>query len=483
MRHRFFASSVFTALATCGLLFTNSACAFDEAYKVSPPIIHGNLAIYPLRGPTIDLPAPLTLDAALASGEARIFEQDGGKYAIDNLSNRELFIQAGDLIHGGSQDQVAAVGVLVPPGAHAYPVTFFCVERYRSAPAAGQGTSDFSGAGMIPSQVARLTLLSNTQTSRTAELLQRIGVWLSVESFTSALSRNLGIASTPSSRGLPMALEDATLRDAQQPFVDALGGLAASSKNMTGAVFAINGTIYGAEIYSSSELLRAMWPKLLRGFVAQAVVLQGLPKTTAPSSDDVAVYLTNAETSAHGRTLHAVTRQANGAWVHKQSVTSVEGTGTELENALLRALDSSWSPSYPAIDIGTANPKRFQEAVLIDGLTKRVADPKQAIAQAKRAGLPFDPMQVARDGTSASQSPWLFILLAAVGFGSWVRRRRRLAHALRAAPVIRRPDDVFGRVGARAIGHDTSVPATLQKRDRRDRAAQDAPPRGELMEA
>src|SRR5262245_50426209 len=113
MRHRFVASLVFTTLAAHGLLLTNTANAFDAAYKVSPPIVHGNLAIYPVRGPAADVPSPLTLDAALASGQARIFEQVGGKHAIDNLSNRELFIQAGDLIHGGSQDQVAAAGVLV----------------------------------------------------------------------------------------------------------------------------------------------------------------------------------------------------------------------------------------------------------------------------------------------------------------------------------------------------------------------------------
>src|SRR5262249_23467299 len=105
-----------------------------DAQTVLAPVVHGNLAIYPVHGTGVSSPAPLALDAAMASGQARIREVPGGRHTIDNLSDRAIFIQVGEMVRGGSQDQVAISSMLIPPGVSNFAIGLFCVERDRSAP-------------------------------------------------------------------------------------------------------------------------------------------------------------------------------------------------------------------------------------------------------------------------------------------------------------------------------------------------------------
>jgi len=431
MRHR---SCLTFALA---LVAASSATeAFASGYTASAPLVHGNLAVYPVRGAAPGGPAPLTLDAAMARGQARIHEVGGNRHAIDNLSDRHLFIQAGDLVRGGSQDQVAAISLLVPPGVRSFPIALFCVERDRSAPLAGNSTH-FSAAGLIPWQTAKLALHTDAHATPTAELLRRIGIWLSVESLTSTLSHKIGatVRSTISPSSLPRALEDSTVRNALEPYVNALRGLGDSSSNVIGAAIAINGAVYGAEIYASNNLFREMWPRLLRAFAIQAIALQDTQPTTPPSAHDVKAFITNAETGQNTKALLSVFRQPSGDWIYKSYVAKGEAA-TELEAAVLRAIETDWSIPVPKVYLGTTNPRRYHEAVLLQALTGLVADRDGAVAQAKRAGLPVDPQQLLRDNaiqssimaqgsaSAAQGSPWLTILLAVMCFTMATLMRR-----------------------------------------------------------
>jgi hypothetical protein len=475
MRHRFAASIASAIVATFGFLLVKPIAALASGYQVAAPIVHGNLAVYPVRGAGGAAPAPLTLDAALAQGQARIHELTGGRYAIENLSKRQLFIQAGDLIHGGSQDQVAAAGLLVPPGVHAMPATFYCVERHRSAPRNGQGTSEFAAAGLMSSQSGKMSLLSNAKDTSTRELLQRIGVWLSVESFTSTLSRQLDVSvrSPNSPSSLPLALENAALRRAYLPYVDALAS--PGGADVSGVVFAINGTIYGAELYASSELFQAIWPKLLRAVAIQALSLRGEPGTVLPAAGDAASYLAMADADSQS-VLRAVTLQTDGAWVHKQYVTKIAAS-SELEATLFRALETGWTFAIPFVDIGTANPNRYREAVVIEALLKLVAEPGKAIEQARKAGLPVDPLQIARDGTASGQSGFWFFVLVTAAIIAWRARRRpgpasvlstaRQEHTpLRPSPTVVARVHEFDATRWLRMSRPTSVPSVPPQRQR-----------------
>jgi hypothetical protein len=495
MRHRSCATFVLALAAT----FTATG-TYAGAYKVSSPIVQGNLAVYPVQGAPVSSAAPMTLDAAMARGLARIHEVAGGRHAIDNFSDRHIFIQAGSLVRGGSQDQVAAYSTLVPPGARSFGITMFCVERDRSAPLNGQPTDAFSAAGLIPPwQAAKLSLLSSAERTPTADLLRRIGIWLSVESLTGALSKNVGttVRSTVSPSSLPRALEDLNVYNAQRPYVDALAGLADSVAGSTGVVVAINGVVRGAEVYASNELFREMWPALLRAFATQAVALQGMPQTPPPAAGDIDAFLGDAESGRNAATLTSVFRQPGGDWVHRSYVATVDGSVTGLEAAVLRALATGWSIDLPTVDLTGTRLRRYHEALILQALTARVADRDGAIGQAQRAGLPVDPDLILRlgrlmpsvlpplsqpaswawqDDHSRQDNSWMAVLM---GLGMLVFLLRRQRRSMQKSPVVepaavymgsaarcsqrRRPEDWtmsdwIGPAAAARQAAETSVP-------------------------
>jgi hypothetical protein len=386
MRFRFLAGLAL-GLAAAWCLTTGSA----NAQTVSTPVVHGNLAIYPVHGTSVGSPAPVTLEAAMASGQARIREIPGGKHTIDNLSDRAIFIQVGDMVKGGSQDQVAISSMLVPPGVSNFVIGLFCVERDRFVPL--HGTIEFSSAGLIPSQAAKLSLLTHSQASPTPDLLRRVGVWLGVESVMTGLSQRIGtpVRSAISPSSLPQALEGEAVVGAYQPYVDALEKFSDSSTTIVGVVVAVNGRLYGAELYASNELFRAAWPKLLRAFAIQAVAVDGAEPELPPAITDASAFLTNGGTGNADGTLELVLRRPNGEWVHKSLVAKVNGATTPLEAAVIHGLATNLSVPPSFIDGQGFVNRLYQEAILIQSLATTVADREAAIAQARRASLPVDP--------------------------------------------------------------------------------------------
>jgi hypothetical protein len=286
-----------------------------------------------------------------------------------------------------------------------FAIGLFCVERDRSKPLAGTRTDEFSVAGLIPSHAAKLSLLTRAKTSPTSDLLRRVGVWLSVESVVNSLSQRIGtpVRSAISPSSLPQALEADAVLGAYQPYVNELQGLSDSSPGIVGVVVAINGTIYGAELYASNELFRAIWPKLLRALAIQAAAVRGAETPAPPAIGDVSAFLTNGEAGDTDSTLYSVLRQPNGEWVHKSIVAKVDGATTPLEAAMIQGLKTNLSAPQPMFHGTALVNRRYHEAILIQALAATVADREGAIAQARRAGLPVDPELILRlNGLSTS---------------------------------------------------------------------------------
>jgi hypothetical protein len=267
-----------------------------SAYQISGPVAHDNLSVYFVRGQGTNAPVPLTLDEAVASGSAKIHvRQDGsGTHLIDNLSTSAIFVPAGALLVGDLQDQVVATSTIVPPGASNVLLSVFCVEKGRSSARVGDDPSAFRiGDALLPSHMAKLILLSGSGGDAN---LRQVGVWLSARSVVEGLSHRLGgsVASPRSASSLPLALEDARVAEAQSGYVEALGW-PVTSGDVIGAVFAVNGRVSSAEIFSSNELFRKMWPQLLRGYATQAMVEESLGSGPAPSTESVMAFLSGAE--------------------------------------------------------------------------------------------------------------------------------------------------------------------------------------------
>src|SRR6185503_8187402 len=76
-------------------------------YTFSGPYTHGNLTVFLVHGKDLTNKNFLTLQEALAQKKVRVYEtKDVNELAIRNLSNQDIYVQAGDIVRGGDQDRM-----------------------------------------------------------------------------------------------------------------------------------------------------------------------------------------------------------------------------------------------------------------------------------------------------------------------------------------------------------------------------------------
>lgn len=294
------------ALALGSLSLLHSFDAFAEAdnandYRLSEPVVHGNLAIYFLHGPSRSGPVPLTLQEALAKKVIKVRETGRvNELEVENTGDEDIFIQSGDIVKGGQQDRVLSVSLVLPPHSSATSVASFCVESGRWSARGNEDTRLFSSANAaLPSRKAKLELAGTIAARRvgpppTGSTQEHI--WKSVEQIQSKLSNNLGapVSAPQSQTSLQLTLENDRLAREQADYVKALQPHGEQDNDIVGYVFAINGKINSADIYPSNGLFRKMWPKLLRANVTEAISERDAANAPAPRKADVSDFISSA---------------------------------------------------------------------------------------------------------------------------------------------------------------------------------------------
>jgi len=316
-----------------------------DGYRLSGPVVHGNLAIYFVHGESRSGPVPLTLAEALDKKTVDV--RDIGRVnelTIENKGDEKIFIQAGDIVKGGQQDRVLAVSLLLKPRSGALSITSFCVEQGRWSARGSEAVDKFSSANAaLPSRSAKLDLAGAPASTAAAPEGASVGkrqqeIWKTVSEIQGKLTSNLSapVAAPRSRTSLQLALENGGLERAQADYVQALQPLGEKDDDIVGYVFAINGKINSADIYPSNGLFRKMWPKLLRASVTEALGERDLPTAPPPPVATATSFLStpvDAKTVEKGATAQgrlemrdsatALFTQAkpaaaaDGAWVHR----------------------------------------------------------------------------------------------------------------------------------------------------------------------
>jgi hypothetical protein len=296
------------ALATVSVFGPATA----RAQTVSAPIVHGNLAVYPIEGGTVSQATPLTIGQAMERGLVKIKQLASGGVRVDNLSSQSIFIPFGTLLAGGLQDQVVSLSTNVPPNAVDAHLYVFCVDPFRMTARQSESGDAFTTSGeLIPSRNAELSMVLNIADSDAAWRIRQAGIWWSIDTLRSQLERTLqttlkpatSVAWTPDfsddnpamkvlslrssawTDSLPQALSNPDLRSAQARYELAFRGLPGSSRShVTGAAFVIDGKLVGVETYRSPELFRQMWPQLLRAYSTEAIAAPKRASTPLPSA-------------------------------------------------------------------------------------------------------------------------------------------------------------------------------------------------------
>jgi hypothetical protein len=281
-----------------------------EGYRLSDPVVHGNLAIYFIYGKSRGGPVPLTLQEALARKVITVRETgEVNELQVENVGADEIFIQSGDIVKGGQQDRVLSVSMVLPPHSGAIPINSFCVESGRWSARGAEDPKVFSSAAAaLPSRTAKLAvagaLAKRPEGGDASVGARQQEVWKSVAQIQEKLSANLGspVAAQRSRTSLQLSLEDGRLAGEQAEYIAILQPKGEQGDDIVGYAFAVNGKINSADIYPSNGLFRKMWPKLLRASVTEAIGERAAENAPAPPTATVSGFIGSAD---HGRAVEA----------------------------------------------------------------------------------------------------------------------------------------------------------------------------------
>lgn len=303
-------------------------------YRLSGPYTHRNLTIFLVHGKnTIKSKSVLTLQEALVQKKVVVYETKSvNELSIQNFSNEDVYVQAGDIVKGGAQDRMIGVDLIVPPRSGKLPISAFCVEHGR-----------WSGRGKEQAKV--FSSSSDAVTSREIKLAAKRsssqgGVWQSVTVAQEKLSRNVGarVNSPVSESSLQLAVEHEKVRENADNYVKALVGIANRSDDVIGYVFAINGKVNSADIYGSNVLFKKLWPKLLKANAIEAIAELQQEKFKPASVDNAKGFLSDSEKAAGkakdvNARVNLMTREdseniffetrdkdQSGAWIHRNYI-------------------------------------------------------------------------------------------------------------------------------------------------------------------
>ncbi len=312
----------------------DAAPAGREDWRIAEPVTYEGLSVFPvLARESADTSAFVTLDEALASGEAIVTEQgndilrrtrdnrpgerpiplQGGGAQVNQLvlvnrSSKPLLLLAGEVVSGGKQDRIIGKDRIVPVGAEPLPLDVFCVEHGRWA----NTSSGFASAKMMVHPSVR---------EKAAVAQNQSEVWAAV--------RNGSTSQSPTVSGASPA---AAPSSAAQLSPEVLGGIAATEaptgsyvkmyksehvsgsvenfateverrfkrasanwkgEHVIGVVVAYGGEVAWSDVFASSQLFDRYWPKLLRSYVVEALARPGTKEQA--SLDDAREFLRQAK--------------------------------------------------------------------------------------------------------------------------------------------------------------------------------------------
>ena len=308
--------------------------AAESSYRLSGPYTHGNLTVFLVHGKDITNKTFLTLQEALAQKKVRVYEtKDVNELAIRNLSNQDIYVQAGDIVRGGDQDRMISIDFIVPPNSGRMPIAAFCVESGRWSKRGNEENASFATSDNMVSG-KDLKLAAKRERSQEA-------VWKNVSVAQEKLSANVGgnVQASASASSLELTVENAKVKENTEGYIKALSGILQNKSDVIGYVFAINGHVNSADVYASRALFAKLWPKLLKASAVEAVAeLNKDAGATPVVSEVVHTFLTDSEKArAEERQItqraKVVTREddkniffetqdraANDGWVHRNYI-------------------------------------------------------------------------------------------------------------------------------------------------------------------
>jgi hypothetical protein len=287
---------------------------------MSGPYSHKNLAIFLVHGADQRQgKTPMTLQEAMERNLVVVHETgDVNNLAIENLSDEEVYIQSGDIVKGGRQDRVLAMDLIAPPKSGKIQIASFCVEHGRWSGRGAESAAEFgSSKKTLNSKELKIAAKHSASQQEVWDKVERTQAKLSAgvaaadaapakpvpeagggggRAGSETQAADFSVASRQSPSSLQLSLENENLKQVVEEYVKKLSPIIEGKNDVIGYVFAINGQINSADVYSSNALFKKLWPKLIESSATEAVGEFEKGKTyTQPQSDAVKAFLTDAE--------------------------------------------------------------------------------------------------------------------------------------------------------------------------------------------
>ncbi|MBN1951375.1 MAG: hypothetical protein JW801_09225 [Bacteroidales bacterium] len=242
--------------------------------KIRSAVEYKNLQIFPItseKAAQKDVEY-LTLSQALKAEKATVHETGNvNQLSITNHSDEYIFIMAGEIVKGGRQDRTMGSDVIIGPKAENVPLESYCVESGRWSPRGEEESAEFSSSSKALSS-RELKIASKVKKNQSE-------VWSNVDKQQNKLNENVSrikgeqveVRSAESGSSLQLALENEDLSDIISEYKENLKQLEQLPDNTIGFAYAINGEVYGIDMFNSSELFEQLNSKLFESAIVEAI--------------------------------------------------------------------------------------------------------------------------------------------------------------------------------------------------------------------
>lgn len=285
-------------------IIDNTPKIFGE-YKINNSITEGNLQIFLIDGKDkLSTKNYTTLAKAIDKNKVTVKETGNvNQLAISNDSDSYVFIHSGDIVKGGKQDRTIAQDVIIPPRSKDVPLESFCVEQGRWQKRSGENVHKFGSSNkMVSSRKLKLAAKYEKNQGK---------VWANVAEEQTRLKDNVSklngkdakVKSDVSATSLQLTLESKELEEATKKLETTFKSILKNNNTAIGYAYAINGEIYGVDLYNNRQLFSELWEKISESIITESISYLSDKDFQLAKTDDVVDFMSGIETSGPKKTL------------------------------------------------------------------------------------------------------------------------------------------------------------------------------------
>ncbi len=266
-----------------------------DSIIISDAITYRNLQIFFISSRTeISGERYIALDEALNTKKIRVKEtEDVNQLKADNLSDKYIYINSGDIVRGGKQDRTIQYDVIIAPGARNIDLASFCVES---------GRWDSRGDESVETFTSSKNSLSSKELKIAAKVeSDQSQVWEKVNEYQVNANANIShsyhsygdveVRSGLSASSLDLTLENETIKDLKADYMKAINRYKSASVNANGIACFINGKMASIDVFNNKPLFDKMLGKLIDAAVAEAISEDASKNYTAVNTESLRIIL------------------------------------------------------------------------------------------------------------------------------------------------------------------------------------------------